>query len=169
MFHTGQISHGGRGCETPGYAGPTPPRLPEDGKLAENIAHFARALRKAGLPVGPGRTLDAVRAVAAAGFARKEDFYYTLQAVFVSRPEERIVFAQVFRLFWRDPRYMEQMMSLMLPQIRGVQGKGRPGRRKARRRGAVWTASCRPRPKPPKRRPTRSRSMPVPPCRPRNG
>ncbi len=95
--------------------------LPEDGKLAENIAHFARALRKAGLPVGPGRTLDAVRAVAAAGFARKEDFFHTLQAVFVSRPEERTVFAQVFRLFWRDPRYMEHMMSLMLPQIRGVQ------------------------------------------------
>ena len=95
--------------------------LPEDGKLAENIAHFARALRKAGLPVGPGRTLDAVRAVAAAGFDRREDFFHTLQAVFVSRPEERLVFAQIFRLFWRDPRYMEQMMSLMLPQIRGVQ------------------------------------------------
>ncbi|WP_136644539.1 VWA domain-containing protein [Tabrizicola sp. YIM 78059] len=95
--------------------------LPEDGKLAENLAHFARALRKAGLPVGPGRTLDAVRAVAAAGFARQEDFFHTLQAVFVSRPEERATFAQVFRLFWRDPRYMEHMMSLMLPQIRGVQ------------------------------------------------
>ncbi|MFZ1482835.1 MAG: VWA domain-containing protein [Paracoccaceae bacterium] len=95
--------------------------LPEDGKLAENIAHFARALRKAGLPVGPGRTLDAVRAVATAGFDRREDFFHTLQAVFVSRPEERLVFAQIFRLFWRDPRYMEQMMSLMLPQIRGVQ------------------------------------------------
>lgn len=95
--------------------------LPEDGKLAENLAHFARALRKAGLPVGPGRTLDAIRAVGAAGFARKNDFFHTLQAVFVSRPEERATFAQVFRLFWRDPRYMEQMMSLMLPQIRGVQ------------------------------------------------
>lgn len=94
--------------------------LPEDGKLAENIAHFARALRKAGLPVGPGRTLDAIRAVAAAGFARKEDFFHTLQAIFVSRFEERATFAQVFRLFWRDPRYMEHMMSLMLPQIRGV-------------------------------------------------
>ena len=95
--------------------------LPEDGKLAENLAHFARALRKAGLPVGPGRTLDAIRAVATAGFARKEDFFHTLQAIFVSRPEERATFAQVFRLFWRDPRYMEHMMSLMLPQIRGVQ------------------------------------------------
>jgi uncharacterized protein len=95
--------------------------IPEDGKLAHNIAHFARALRKAGLPVGPGRTLDAVNAVAAAGFDRREDFYYTLQAIFVSRPEERPTFAQVFRLFWRDPRYLEHMMSLMLPQVRGVQ------------------------------------------------
>ncbi len=94
--------------------------LPEDGKLAENLAHFARALRKAGLPVGPGRTLDAIRAVEVAGFARRDDFFHTLQAVFVSRPEERATFAQVFRLFWRDPRYMEHMMSLMLPQVRGV-------------------------------------------------
>ncbi len=95
--------------------------IPDDGKLAHNIAHFARALRKAGLPVGPGRTLDAVNAVAAAGFDRREDFYFTLQAVFVSRPEERALFAQVFRLFWRDPRYLDHMMSLMLPQVHGVQ------------------------------------------------
>jgi uncharacterized protein with von Willebrand factor type A (vWA) domain len=102
---------------------PTYPALeiPEDGKLAHNIAHFARALRKAGLPVGPGRTLDAVNAVAAAGFDRREDFYFTLQAIFVSRPEERAVFGQVFRLFWRDPRYLDHMMSLMLPQVHGVQ------------------------------------------------
>lgn len=95
--------------------------IPEDGKLAHNIAHFARALRKAGLPVGPGRTLDAVNAVAAAGFDRRDDFYFTLQAIFVSRPEERSLFAQVFRLFWRDPRYLDHMMSLMLPQVHGVQ------------------------------------------------
>ena len=95
--------------------------IPEDGKLAHNIAHFARALRKAGLPIGPGRTLDAVNAVAAAGFDRREDFYFTLQAIFVSRPEERALFAQVFRLFWRDPRYLDHMMSLMLPQVHGVQ------------------------------------------------
>ncbi|NHB76922.1 vWA domain-containing protein [Rhodobacter calidifons] len=102
---------------------PTYPALdiPDDGKLAHNIAHFARALRKAGLPVGPGRTLDAARAVAAAGFDRREDFYFTLQAIFVSRPEERATFAQVFRLFWRDPRYLDHMMSLLLPQVHGVQ------------------------------------------------
>lgn len=95
--------------------------IPDRGRLAENIAHFGRALRKAGLPVGPGRVIEAVRAVAAAGFSEREDFYWTLQAVFVSRPEERAVFDQVFRLFWRDPRYLERMMALMLPQIRGTQ------------------------------------------------
>ena len=95
--------------------------LPVDGKLGHNITHFARALRKAGLPIGPGRVLDAIRAVEAAGFSERTDFYWTLHACFVSRPEHRPVFAQVFRLFWRDPRYLEQMMSLMLPAVRGVQ------------------------------------------------
>ncbi|TAG28299.1 MAG: VWA domain-containing protein, partial [Rhodobacterales bacterium] len=94
--------------------------IPEDGKLAANIAHFARALRKAGLPIGPGRVLDAIRAVEVAGFDRREDFYHILQAIFVSRPEERAVFGQVFRLFWRDPRYLDHMMALLLPQVHGV-------------------------------------------------
>ncbi|UWQ61348.1 VWA domain-containing protein [Leisingera caerulea] len=100
----------------------TPPlSLPDDPKLVRNITHFARALRKAGLPIGPGRVLDAVQAVAAAGFTSREDFYWALHACFVTKPEQRMVFAQVFRLFWRDPRYLEQMMAAMLPAIRGVQ------------------------------------------------
>lgn len=95
--------------------------LPEDGKLAHNIAHFARALRRAGLPIGPGRVVDAIQAVAAAGFTEKVDFFWTLHACFVSRPEHRPVFEQVFRLYWRDPQYLEHMMSLMIPAVRGVQ------------------------------------------------
>ena len=95
--------------------------LPEDPKLSHNIIHFARALRKAGLAIGPGRVIDAIRAVEAAGFSRKEDFYWTLHACFVTRPEQRAVFGQVFRLYWRDPRYLEHMMAMMLPAVRGVQ------------------------------------------------
>lgn len=94
---------------------------PTAGRLADNITHFARALRRAGLPIGPGRVIDAIRAVEACGFADRADFYWTLQACFVSRPEERLVFAQCFRLFWRDPQFLEHMMSLLLPSIRGVQ------------------------------------------------
>ncbi len=93
---------------------------PENPKLAGNITHFARALRRAGLPIGTGRVIDAIRAVQAAGFTDKREFYWTLQACFVSRPEQRRVFAQVFRLYWRDPRYLEHLMSMMLPAIRGV-------------------------------------------------
>ncbi|MCK5500274.1 MAG: VWA domain-containing protein, partial [Tritonibacter mobilis] len=95
--------------------------LPENPKLVANITHFARALRKAGLNVGTGRVMDAVKAVTAVGFTSRRDFYWTLHACFVSRPEERAVFAQVFRLYWRDPRFLEHMMAAMLPAIRGVQ------------------------------------------------
>lgn len=94
--------------------------IPEDGKLSHNILHFARALRKAGLPVGPGRVIDAIRAVEAAGFSERGDFYHTLAACFLSRPEHRQVYDQVFRLYWRDPRFLEHMMGLMLPSVRGV-------------------------------------------------
>ncbi len=99
--------------------------LPENPKLVANITHFARALRKAGLNVGTGRVMDAVKAVAAVGFTSRRDFYWTLHACFVSRPEERAVFAQVFRLYWRDPRFLEHMMAAMLPAIRGVQEERR--------------------------------------------
>lgn len=107
--------------------------LPEDGKLSHNITHFARALRKAGLPVGPARVLDAIRAVEAAGFSERDDFFWTLQACFVTRPEHRAVFGQIFRLFWRDPRYLEKMMAFLAPVVRGVQEerKARPAEKRA--------------------------------------
>ncbi|WP_340108035.1 VWA domain-containing protein [Pikeienuella sp. HZG-20] len=97
-----------------------------DGKLSANIAHFARALRRAGLPVGPGRVLDAVRAVEAAGFSSREDFYWTLHACLVNRPEHRELFGQTFRLFWRDPQFLEHMMSMLMPQLRGAEEEHRP-------------------------------------------
>lgn len=95
--------------------------LPDAPKLTQNITHFARALRKAGLPIGPGRIIDAINAVAAVGFTEKPDFYWTLHACFVNRPEHRTVYAQIFRLYWRDPQYLEHMMSMLLPAIHGVQ------------------------------------------------
>jgi len=98
----------------------TPLELPDNPRLVNNITHFARALRAAGLPAGPGRVMDAIRAVAATGFTDRADFHATLEACFTARPEHRVVFAQVFRLYWRDPRFLEHMMSLMLPAIQGV-------------------------------------------------
>jgi uncharacterized protein with von Willebrand factor type A (vWA) domain len=92
--------------------------IPENGSLATNILYFARALRAAGLPVGSGRVIDAVNAVAAGGFEYRSDFYHTLAACFLSRQEQRAVFDQCFHMFWRDPQMLEKMMRLLLPEIR---------------------------------------------------
>jgi uncharacterized protein len=89
-----------------------------EGALLANIMHFARILRGAGPPIGPGRVLEAVRAVQAVGLANRADFYWTLHAVFVNRHDQRDLFDQAFRIFWRDPQMMERMMSLLLPQAK---------------------------------------------------
>ena len=87
------------------------------GRLAENILYFARALRAAGIPVGPGAVLDALAAVAAARVGTREDFYWTLHAVFVKRHEHSILFDQAFHLFFRRRAYLERMLAMTMPQI----------------------------------------------------
>ena len=74
-------------------------------KLAENVVHFARALRKAGVPVGPDRVMDGLRALELAGVENRDDFYWALASVFLSRREQFELFDQAFRLFWRE-RYL---------------------------------------------------------------
>ncbi len=85
------------------------------GRIAENIIHFARVLRAAGLPVGPERTVLATRAVLAAGISSPKVLYWTLHSVFVSRRSERELFNQAFLMFWKDPDVLKQIMSLLLP------------------------------------------------------
>ncbi len=87
------------------------------GRLADNIVHFARALRKAGLPVGPATVIDAIRAVEAAGIGSRDDFYWTLHAVFVNRRDQRELFDQAFHLFWRNPGLLERAMALTVPSL----------------------------------------------------
>jgi uncharacterized protein len=88
----------------------------DGGRLAENIVYFARALRAAGLPVGPGAVLDALAAVRAAGVGTRDDFYWTLHAVLVKRHEHSILFDQAFRIFFRRRAYVERLMAMMMPQ-----------------------------------------------------
>jgi len=89
------------------------------GKLAENVMYFARLLRAAGLRIGPDRVLDGVRALEIAGPSRRDDWYWTLSAVFLSREEQRPIFDQAFRVFWRDPKMVEKMMNALLPKTYG--------------------------------------------------
>jgi uncharacterized protein with von Willebrand factor type A (vWA) domain len=90
----------------------------ERGRLAENIMHFGRVLRGAGLPVGPGKVLDAVRAVEAAGVGRRDDFYWILFSVFVNRHDQRDLFDQAFHIFWKNPKILARMMGMLLPTVR---------------------------------------------------
>jgi uncharacterized protein len=90
---------------------------PEGGRLAANVMHFARALRAAGLPVGPGRVIEALRAIETVGVASRDDLYWTLFSVFVNRRDQRLLFDQAFHIFWRDPRLLERMMQMMLPTL----------------------------------------------------
>jgi uncharacterized protein with von Willebrand factor type A (vWA) domain len=89
------------------------------GRLAENIMYFARTLRAAGLPVGPGRVLDAIRATETVGIGSREDFYWALHATLVNRREQQEIFDQAFHIFWRNPRLLERAMAMLLPQMRG--------------------------------------------------
>src|SRR5438105_14794692 len=99
----------------PGFAGASSPASgggETSGRLAENILYFARALRAAGIPVGPGAVLDALEAVQAARIGTREDFYWTLHAVFVKRHEHSILFDQAFRIFFRRRGLLEQLLAI---------------------------------------------------------
>ncbi|NBB83192.1 MAG: VWA domain-containing protein [Alphaproteobacteria bacterium] len=103
---------------------PTPEPTPERhghtadwGGFALNVMQFCRTLRAAGLPVGPGKTLQALEAVRTVGIQSREDFYWTLHAALVNRRDQREIFDQAFHVFWRNPDILKRVMSLMLPTI----------------------------------------------------
>ena len=93
------------------------PAPAEGGRLVANIMYFARALRAAGLPIGPGKVLAAVEAVRAVGLEDRRDFYWTLHSVFVNRRDQRELFDQAFHIFWRNPKLLERMLGMMLPEM----------------------------------------------------
>jgi len=87
-----------------------------EGRLAEKIVYFARALRAAGMPVGRGAVLDALEALSVARVGARADFYWTLHAVFVKRHEHTILFDQAFRIFFRKRGYIDKLIASMIPQ-----------------------------------------------------
>ncbi|MGB1177268.1 MAG: hypothetical protein ACPG48_07360, partial [Candidatus Puniceispirillaceae bacterium] len=86
-------------------------------KLAENITHFVRTLRRAGMAVGPATVLDCVEASREINIGNRDEFYHALASCVVKRPEDRLLFDQAFHIFWRNPRLMEKMRDLLLPSL----------------------------------------------------
>jgi uncharacterized protein with von Willebrand factor type A (vWA) domain len=96
--------------------------------IADNVVHFARVLRGAGLAVGPDRVLAALAAVECVGLDRREDVHAALAAVMLDRHEQQALFDAAFDAFWRDPKLLERMMLTLLPRISGRGQKERPPR-----------------------------------------
>jgi hypothetical protein len=120
---------------------------PTGERLAANVVHFVRLLRRAGLAVGPGDAIDAQRAVAAIDAMRREQFYWALHAVLVRQQADRALFDEAFRLFWRDPGGAEGALALLLPQM-----KTPTTRSVSRRLSEAWRPPHAP-PPPPAREP----------------
>jgi uncharacterized protein with von Willebrand factor type A (vWA) domain len=87
--------------------------------FADNVVHFARVLRHAGVPVGPDRVLAALEAIEAVGLARRDDVHAALSAVMIDRHEQQALFDDAFAAFWRDPKLLERLMAELLPKIAG--------------------------------------------------
>jgi len=73
------------------------------GVLAANVMHFARLLRRAGLPVGPADLLAAEQAMTRIDLLNQAQARTALRATMVHRHEHAELFEQAFTLFWRNP------------------------------------------------------------------
>ncbi len=87
------------------------------GHLAENVMHFARVLRAAGIPVGTGRIELALTALRLGGLESRRDFHAALSATLIDRAEHRLLFDQAFHIFWKNPDLEGRMRALLLPKV----------------------------------------------------
>ncbi|MBX9457209.1 MAG: VWA domain-containing protein [Rhizobium sp.] len=95
-------------------------RAADEGRFAENIVHFGRVLRRAGLKIGPGAIRDAIDSVDAIGVGSRDEFRTALFCNFVKRHEDKAVFDEAFDIFWRVRDFegkLIQMLSRMTPDI----------------------------------------------------
>ena len=94
--------------------------------LAQNVMHFARILRASGLAIGPDRVRDALNALALSGLDHREDVKAALAAVLTKTLEDRPIFDEAFRIFWRDPDLEAKVRALLLPQVESRAGQQKP-------------------------------------------
>lgn len=104
------------------------------GKFSGNLSAFGRALRRAGVPVDASRIALAQDALQCVGVAHKQDVSAALEAVLVSREQDRIVFREMFEAFFRDPELAHQLLARMVPRAAREAG---PPRARPRVRAAL--------------------------------
>jgi uncharacterized protein with von Willebrand factor type A (vWA) domain len=123
------------------------------GRLAENVVHFVRVLRAAGLPLGTDRALLALKAIECAGTESRAVFQAALRTCLVDRPEHLALFDQAFAAFWRDPDILGRLLRLRLPvvtsRVRAAVTPASPRLAQALAPDAAAEDSCAPRPRDP--------------------
>lgn len=102
------------------------PKQATQGRLPENILYFSRTLRDAGLRLGPSSVVDAVEAVKVAGLGDRNDLYWTLHCVLVTRKEDHVVFDEAFKLYWRSRDLVEKMIAMFSPMADPSKEKEKP-------------------------------------------
>jgi uncharacterized protein with von Willebrand factor type A (vWA) domain len=101
--------------------------------FSDNVVHFVRLLRAAGLPRGVDDVRAALEATAQVGLKHKEDFRAALETTLVRRPEELEIFEQAFLLFWRNPQGLNAPLQELLASIKSRLSPKKTGRRLAER------------------------------------
>ncbi|MEN9779435.1 MAG: hypothetical protein RL014_583 [Pseudomonadota bacterium] len=104
------------------------------GKLADNIAGFGRALRRAGVRVDSARVSLAQQAALTVGVESRPDLSAALEAVMISREQDRMVFRELFDAYFRNPDVANKLLSQLLPS---AEGKAEPSKRRPRVREAL--------------------------------
>jgi uncharacterized protein with von Willebrand factor type A (vWA) domain len=93
-------------------------------RLAQNVMHFGRVLRAAGMPVGTDRIQLALEALHVTGLESRRDFHDVLATCFIDRAGQRELFDQAFQLFWRDPDLLGRAMAMRLPAVAAKKAAG---------------------------------------------
>ena len=89
----------------------------QDTKLLDNILRFIRLLRKSGIKIGNQSSIDSLKSIKILKIGNRKEFYWALYSNLITRNEDKEIFDQCFYLFWQNPKIMEQMFNLLLPQI----------------------------------------------------
>jgi uncharacterized protein with von Willebrand factor type A (vWA) domain len=91
--------------------------MDDKNKLLENFLRFIRLLRKSGIKVGSQSSIDALNSIKTLNIGNRNEFYWALHSNLINKKEDTEIFDQCFYLFWQNPKILQQMFNLLLPQI----------------------------------------------------
>jgi len=91
--------------------------MDEESKLLENILRFIRLLRNSGIKIGNQSSIDTLNSIKILKIGNRNEFYWALYSNLIYRNEDTEIFDQCFHLFWQNPKILQQMFNLLLPQI----------------------------------------------------